>query len=153
MKSAFLILPLIALFVGHSSQTGDPKSSTNYKSKKSSPIDGAWKLVWATSNGKPVDVVKNPQIKFFADGCFSLLASNAEGKIDYAGYGTFELEGTNYKETFLYHNYPPNVGAIDWQEMELKGDTLYAIGFKKVIIQDKVVKDFPMIEEKRVRMP
>lgn len=154
MKNAFFSLPAIAILIGLSPKPADDNSeSRGAGMKKTSPIDGAWKLVWATTNGKPVDVGKNPQIKFFADGCFSLLASNAEGKIDYAGYGTFELDGTNYKEIFLYHNYSPYVGAINWQEMELKGDTLYAIGFKQVIIQEKVVNDFPMIEEKRVRMP
>jgi hypothetical protein len=121
--------------------------------KKSSPIDGAWKLVWAKSNGTLVDVSKNQQIKFFADGCFSLLASDADGEIDYAGYGTFELQQTSYNETFLYHNNPEYVGAMDWQEVELKGDTLYAKGFKKVIIKGKETNDFPAIEEKRVRMP
>jgi hypothetical protein len=121
--------------------------------KKTSPIDGAWKLVWAKSDGKLVDPLKNPQIKFFTDGCFSLVASDGEGKIDYAGYGTFELEGTAYHETFLYHNMKEYVGAMDWQEMELKGDTLYAKGFKKVIVQGKEATNFPVIEEKRVRMP
>ncbi len=44
-------------------------------------------------------------------------------------------------------------GGIDWQNYEVRGDTLYAKGFKKVIVKGKdVTKDFHTVEEKRIRV-
>ncbi len=64
----------------------------------------------------------------------------------------YEMDVNTYKETFLYHNNPEYTGGMDWQEYGLKGDTLYAKGFTKVIVGGKeVTADFPKIEEKRVR--
>ena len=74
---------------------------------------------------------------------------DSSGKISYAGYGKIDLHGTAYKETFLYHSNPDYRGAIDWQECELKGDTLYTKGFTKVVVGGKgVTADFPKIENK-----
>lgn len=50
----------------------------------------------------------------FHDGMFSMIATDGNGKITYAGYGKFELDGSSYKETFWYNTNPDHVGGIDW---------------------------------------
>jgi hypothetical protein len=119
---------------------------------KMSSLDGAWELVWAKYNDTLADVSKAPLFKMFHDGIFSLIARDSSGKITFAGYGNYEVNGNVYKETFTYHNTAEYVGGMDWQKYELKGDTLYFRGFDKVVIGGKEEKDFPKIEEKRVRI-
>jgi hypothetical protein len=89
----------------------------------------------------------------FNHGIFSLFATDSSGKILFAGYGKYELDGNSYKETFIYHDNPEYTGAMDWQQYELKGDTLYFKGFDKVIVGGKeVTSDFPKIAERRVKV-
>jgi hypothetical protein len=124
-------------------------NSASEKTSASTSIDGAWEIVWARYN----DTVSiGHQFKMFAGGKFALFMIDSTGKLESAGYGKYELEGNSYKETFIYHNYPPFVGAVDWQTYEMLGDTLYMTGFNKVIVEGKEAHDFPKIEEKRVRV-
>lgn len=119
-----------------------------------SPIDGNWELVWSkdTRTGQVDERGKPSQFKTFQNGFFSMLAWDVSGTFSYAGYGTFELQGTKYKETVIWHNTPEYIGGYDWQTYELKGDTLYFRGFDQVVIGGKdVTADFGKFEEKRVR--
>lgn len=118
-------------------------------SKKPDPLNGAWQTASLTLNGK---LSTDKQVKFFNDGAFILISTDTAGKISFAGYGKYELEGNSYQEAFLYHDDPSYIGGQDWQNYEMKGDTLIMTGFAKVIIGGKeVTGDFPKIVEKRVR--
>lgn len=122
-----------------------------------SPIDGAWEL-YSTESGGTTTIHKKPkQIKVYSDGHFCMMAYNEEGKFDFAGAGTYELDGNHYKETFSYSSWPEGVGAslwFDWSK-SANGDTLYFSGFKKVIMSDgkDVTKDWggDSFTEKKVR--
>jgi len=126
-------------------------SATETKNKTSS-IEGNWETIWGMYNGKIRNPGKPFQFKTFHDGYFTLIALDSAGKFAFAGYGKYEVSGNNYKETFLWHNNPDYIDGWDEQEYELKSDTLYFKGFKKVVVkgEDKTA-NFPKIEEKRVR--
>ena len=58
-----------------------------------------------------------------------------------------------YKETFRYSSVPEYIGSNNWQEYELKGDSLITKGFTKVVFangEDKT-STYPKFVEKRVR--
>ncbi|MBC8015004.1 MAG: hypothetical protein H7X79_04595, partial [Sporomusaceae bacterium] len=93
-----------------------------------SPIEGSW--VTVSADGKIT------QFKMFNDGFFSLIMQDSLGKWSMSGAGSYSLDGNTYKETFRYCSVPDYVGATDWQEYELKGDTLYFKGFTKVMYAD-----------------
>ncbi|MFN2438865.1 MAG: hypothetical protein ABR503_06665 [Chitinophagaceae bacterium] len=149
---------LLIAFLGLSALTGcsgsddkqESSSAVNVAEAKTTPIDGAWQTVSFRRNNQPAT---NNQYKLFSNGFFSLISWDSTGKFSYGGFGKYELDGSMYKETFLYHNNPNYTGAKDWQEYEMKGDTLIMRGFNKVIVGGKdVTVDFPKIEEKRVRI-
>ncbi len=160
MKLAHVTLVLTAVlfsFIFLSSCNNDSASKANDNTSPpataSSSIDGAWELVWAKYNGEVADPANNRLFKMFHDGIFSLIATDSSGKISFAGYGKFELDGNTYHETFMYNDNPAYVGGSDWQEYKLIGDTLYMKGFNKVLINGKdSTANFPEIEEKRVRI-
>ena len=110
-----------------------------------SPLEGSWELI--SQDGKTT------QFKMFHDGFFSLIMQDSLGKWTISGAGKFSLDGNVYKETFRYCSIPDYVGATDWQEYELKGDTLYFKGFTKVIYADGSDKtaQHSKFEEKRVK--
>ena len=116
-----------------------------------SSVEGSWKLVWASYNDTVADMSNHILVKSFVDGAFSLFCHDSTGKIKYAGYGTYEFQDKTYNETFLYHNNREFVGAKDWQNLEVKGDTMYMNGFSKVIIGGKEVADHVKAQEKLVR--
>ncbi|MEO6001195.1 MAG: hypothetical protein ABIN89_30365 [Chitinophagaceae bacterium] len=89
----------------------------------------------------------------FNGGFFSLIRQDYSGKWSVSGAGSYSLDGKTYKETFRYCSIPKYMGATDWQEYELKGDTLYSRGFTKVIYADGSDKtnEFGKFEEKRIR--
>jgi hypothetical protein len=77
------------------------------------------------------------------------------GNFHSAGAGPYEVNGNTYKETMSYYSNPKYVGASDWQEWEMKGDTLIFYGFKKVTLADgtDVTKEWEdhKFTEKRIR--
>lgn len=131
----------------------DEKPVTNEPGSQAASIEGAWELIWEEVGGKIRDNEKNAQFKLFHDGFFSLIAFDSTGKWSWAGAGTYSLDGNIYKETFKYSSVPEYIGASDWQEYELKGDTLITRGFTKVVFADGKDKtsDYPKFIEKRVR--
>lgn len=147
-----IVFIVVNLFIGCSDSGSAEKvfSETNATETKSTAIDGAWETVFFLRNSEPAT---NNQFKIFGNGFFCMISWDSTNKFSYGGYGKYELEGNIYKETFLNHSNPNNTGAMDWQEYEMKGDTLIMRGFNKVIVGGKdVTADFPKIEEKRVRV-
>ena len=149
-SSPSILLVLIFSLSCNDSPVGASKEESAVKDTSS--LEGGWELVSAKYNDTIADVIKNPQFKMFHGGIFSLIARDSSGKISFAGFGKYEFDGKAYKETFLYHDNPEYVGAMDWQEYTLNGDTLYCKGFNKVIVGGKEQSGFPKIEEKRVRI-
>lgn len=154
MKKVLFPIAFIMSTTIVSCDAGSSQGKAKTSETPSSPIDGAWEIVWAKYNDTIKDVSKMPMLKIFHDGVFTLIARDSSGKIDYAGFGHYELSDSNtYKETFQYHSYAPFTGAMDWQNYELKNDTLYFKGFNKVVVggEDRT-KGWLRIEEKRVRI-
>lgn len=118
-----------------------------------SDIEGAWELVWSKTNGKADNLQKSLQLKLFCDGFFCLIMQDSTGKWNQAGGGTYETDGKTYKETFRYCIFPGWAGTTDWQEYELRGDTLYKKLFTKIVTSkgEDITAQYPKIEEKRVR--
>lgn len=122
-----------------------------------SPIEGNWILVSNEINGRLITPKRFPQqLKMFHDGYFSFVMYDSVGKFYLAGAGPYELEGSAYKETFEYCSDTIFNGARDWQQWEIKDDTLFFYGFKKVEmadgkdVTDQVGRD--QFIEKRVRL-
>ena len=143
-NTIFFLAVVVVLFISGTNKPSDVKTS---------PIDGEWELVWSKSNGEVKSPGKPMQFKMFHNGFFALIMEDSAGNWTIAGAGTFETQGNTYKETFTYVSMPELVGYTNWQEFELKGDTLYKKLFKKVVdASGKEVKDWPSdLEEKRVR--
>ena len=117
------------------------------------PVEGTWKLVWATYNDTLANLSNHVQVKMFVNGAFSLLAHDTSGRIKYASYGTYQFEGNTYHETFLYHNNTPFIGGEDWQNLSVKGDTMYLDGLTKVVVGGKdVTASWRKVREKLVRV-
>jgi hypothetical protein len=117
-------------------------------------LEGAWELVWSKTGDKVSELKKPLQIKLFTDGYFCLIMHDSIGKWNIASGGTYETDGNVYKETHLYVTDPEWVGGSDWQQYEIKGDTLYKKLFTKVVNSkgEDITAQFPSnIEEKRVR--
>ncbi len=117
-------------------------------------LEGAWELVWSKT-GDNVSQLKEPsQLKLFTDGHFCLIMQDAAGKWNMAFGGTYETEGNVYKETHLYATDTAWVGTTDWQQYEIKGDTLYSKLFTKILNSkgEDITARYPSnLEEKRVR--
>jgi hypothetical protein len=127
---------------------------SNTASAIKNELEGAWELVSTTE--RPMANVKKPvQLKLFADGYFCLIMKDSTGKWSLASGGTYETNGNTYKETHLYVTIPEWIGTTDWQQFEIKGDTLYKKLFKKVVNskgEDITAQFSTTIEEKRVRV-
>ncbi len=148
----------LLFIVSCSSSTNQPNTGeTGEKASQSpsslDPLQGAWDLVWEKSNGKIITNGRTSQFKLFHDGFFSLIMQDSSGKWSTAIAGTYETNGSTYKETVRYSNVPDFVGAMDWQEFKLNGDTLYFKLFTKVLLAngEDVTSKWPKSEEKRVR--
>jgi hypothetical protein len=143
-NNLFVLAALMVIFIS---------GTINRAPVKTSPIDGEWELVWSKNNGKVNSPDKPIQFKMFHNGFFSLIMQDSAGKWNIAAAGTFETKGNTYKETFKYIGLPEYTGYSNWQEFELRGDTLYKKLFKKVMdASGNEVNDWPKdIEEKRVR--
>lgn len=120
-------------------------------------LEGAWELVSTTD--KSIANIKKPlQLKLFVDGYFVLIMKDSTGKWNLSSGGTYETNGNVYKETHLYPKQPEFAGFLgytDWQEYEIKGDTLYKRLFTKVVNSkgEDITAQFPSdTEEKRVRV-
>ena len=102
-----------------------------------SAIEGNWETVLFEVNGKPAESKRFPrQFKMFHDGYFSLLTYDDSGEFAFAAAGTYEINGSLYKETCTYHSVIADIGFTDSQKWEIKGDTLIFYGFEKATMGD-----------------
>jgi hypothetical protein len=149
------ILFCLFYFSGCSNGPAEEKTETTevVRNSERNELEGAWEVVWTKSNGQVDQKQKPTQIKIFSDGYFSLIMQDSLGKWTQASAGTYETDGKVYKETHLYSNIPEWVGLIDWQEFEIRGDTLVNKLFTKIINGngEDVTAQYPKMEEKRVR--
>ena len=123
--------------------------------KSYSPLEGNWELVSKEVVGHKINLSQHQQFKVFDKGFFCYVGYDSVGNFHSAGAGPYEVNGNTYKETMSYYSNPKYVGASDWQEWEMKGDTLIFYGFKKVTLSDgtdvtKEWEDHKFIE-KRIR--
>ncbi len=148
----FFLYGLVSCSESDNKQQAKEASSSIDKSN-TSPLEGAWELVWENIDGKIRSTGKPTQIKLFTDDYFSYLMPDSTGKWSYAGAGTYEVNGNTYKEKHLYSTAPENVGVTDWQEFEMQGDTLVFRLFTKVTMPngEDATNNWPEIIEKRVR--
>ncbi len=129
--------------------------STQSDMKSSTPLEGNWELVSNQVVGRKINLSQHQQFKVFNKGFFCFVFNDSMGNFHSAGAGSYEVNGNIYKETVSYYSNPKYVGASDWQEWEMKGDTLIFNGFKKVTLSDgtdvtKEWEDHKFIE-KRIR--
>jgi hypothetical protein len=122
-KTLYLLAAFSLLFISGTNLSGPALTS---------PIDGEWELVWSKVNGQVTSTGKPLQFKMFHNGFFCLIMQDSAGNWTSAGAGPFEITGNIYKETFKYVSRPDILGYSNWQEFELKGDTLYNRMFTKV---------------------
>lgn len=157
MRVALLCPVVIAMMIAGTGCEDDTKVSAAEQDPPTafslSPIDGAWELVWSSDADHTDDKGKISQFKMFKDGFFSLIMQDSLGEWSVAGAGTFSVRGKTYEENFRYATVPEYVGTTDWQEYELKGDTLYFKGFTRVLFAngEDNTSSFPAFLEKRVR--
>jgi hypothetical protein len=159
MRYFLIVMGLLPVLYSCSNRAGSAEKeiSADPQSTATSPIEGNWILVANIENGKLVAPKRSPQqIKMFQDGYFSFVMYDSAGGFYLAGAGPYELNGNMYKETFQFCSDTIYNGARDWQQWEIKGDTLYFYGFKKVEMADgKDVTDAAGRDrfiEKRVRL-
>ena len=159
MKSILVVagmtLIISASFIKAPKEQRESLTQLNEAQKKS-PIEGNWELVSTLYNGTLTTPKRSPsQFKMFHDGYCSFLMYDDAGNFAMAGAGTYKIDGNQYQETLTYCNEPAWIGMTDWQEWEMKGDTLIFSGFKKVTKADgtDVTKDWggDCFVEKRVR--
>lgn len=153
LVNSFVVgLFILAGCAGNASNQNKTAAQENAQTSKPN-IEGAWELIWSKTNGKVDNLQKPLQLKLFSDGFFCLIMQDSTGKWTQAGGGTYETDGRTYKETFRYCTFPDWVGTTDWQEYELRGDTLYKKLFTKIVTAkgEDITAQYPKIEEKRVR--
>lgn len=124
MKTKFIIGLMISIII----------LSCNPNEKQHRKIDGAWKLVSYHSTAKDTVIgryigkdVLGSQIKVWSEGHFVFVGQFRVGakEIDNYGGGTYTLEGSQYKETILFHTNKQWIGTQPKMLVEIKGDTLY----------------------------
>ena len=132
-----MILMVISLIACNNKPTNIQEELSSQNDIKSySAFEGNWELVSNEVVGRKINVSQNQQFKVFNKGFFCFVLNDSVGKFHSAGAGTYEVNGNIYKETMSYYSNPKYVGASDWQEWEMKGDTLIFNGFKKVTLSD-----------------
>ena len=95
-------------------------------------LNGGWMRVAINLDGKPLTGI-TPQFRVFNDGYFSMIGQDTTGAWTTTYAGTYEIDGNLYKEKMLYSSNVKTIGVIQWQEFEIKGDTLIFQTNKKVI--------------------
>ena len=156
ISSMLLVLLLLNLCFFSCNQNNEKKESQNSPqtiNTSAQSVEGGWSLVWASYNDTLPDITNYILFKTFSNGIFSLFAYDSTKKINFAGYGKYEFQGGTLHETFIYHNNPEIIGGENWQNIEIKGDTMYVNGWKKVTISGKeLAQDFSKIKEKLIKV-
>jgi hypothetical protein len=134
---AFLIALVYTTSCNDTSDTGQKASDTpRQENTAHTPIEGNWELVSYVDKGKVIDTRKAQQFKAFHDGFFYVIMYDSLGNFYMAGAGPYGIDGKTYKETFTYYSDTTYIGSSDWQEWEMKGDTLQFKGFTKGLMAD-----------------
>jgi hypothetical protein len=120
MKAMLLCCLMIAMILGSCYQ------------KKSSKIEGAWNLVYSSTNtGDTVkayfpNIYKGSQLKMWVDNHFSFVGifKLDTTTINSYGGGTYSLKDKLYNETVVYHSTQSVAGTTYKMMIEIKNDTL-----------------------------
>lgn len=156
-KISSIVLAFIFIFLvlrcNQNAKKDESQSSIQTVNTSAKSVEGAWQLVWGEYDDKLADTSNHYMFKTFNNGVFSLIAYDSTKKINFAGYGKYDFEDGTYHETFIYHNNPKYVEATDWQNLEVKGDTMYMNGFIKVVVGGKdMTAGWTKAREKLVRV-
>jgi len=102
--------------------------------QKTSPIEGAWKMVYAKSVNGDTLVGEYPgkwtgsDMKIWTKGYFAFVGRyKSEGDTTFTdsyGGGRYKLDGDRYEEIIQYHAWTSNVGDTIKMLLEIKNDTL-----------------------------
>ncbi len=148
LKVFFSIILMIIFLTGCNNKPADHQEAFP-------PFEGNWELVSNEVVGRKINLSQHQQFKVFNKGFMCYVVCDSMGNFRSAGAGPYEVNGNIYKETMSYYSDPKYVGASDWQEWEMKGDTLIFYGFKKVTLSDgtDVTKEWEdnKFTEKRIR--
>ena len=101
----------------------------SYAQEKKSPIEGAWKLVyakWAAFDQTFPALVKGSDIKIWTKEHFAFVGQfKADTMVmDNYGWGTYTLTGNKYTENVVFHADKPSIGKSIKLLLEIKNDTL-----------------------------
>jgi hypothetical protein len=119
MKRVIFLSLIIAMIIGSCTQ------------EKKSPIEGAWKLVYAKNRSMEETFpaqVSGEEIKTFTKGHFTFvgqfkLPSDTVFQPNY-GWGTYTLEGNKFIEDVKLHAEKSSIGKAKKMIMEIRNDTL-----------------------------
>ena len=134
IKAIFSIITVLTIFL--SACDKDSNKHEVVGKKPYSPIEGNWELVSNEVSGKKIIPKRPEQFKIFNEGYFCFIMYDSLGNFYKAGAGPYEVNGNMYKETVNYYSDTKFIGTSDWQQWEMKGDTLIFYGFKKVTMAD-----------------
>lgn len=147
----FYFKVIITIFILSGFACNSNNQSTDTITQSASTIEGVWKTVSFESENK---ITASNQVKHFNNGNFILVTTDAAGNLTRAGYGTYEVTDSIYKERFTYYSAQEYTGSVDWQQYSFSGDTLIMKGFLKVELKDgkNITDSLPSFIEKRVRI-
>jgi hypothetical protein len=152
-----LAIPVILLlfFFNAEAQTVKSKSGKNASSKNASSLsmlNGSWRIVSINENGKITNRGQLSNIIALNDGFYSWFGPDSTGNWNKGGAGTYEISSNTFKQKIQYSSWPERIGTINWNEFQMKGDTLY-VRFKKRINPkgEDVTANYPATESKWVR--
>jgi hypothetical protein len=99
---------------------------------KSSSVEGAWKLVHATTvqhdtlMGEFPNTWTGNDMKMWSGGHFAFVGrvKSDTSYTDYYGGGTYTLKGDHYEEGIQFHMVPSLVGTTVKMFLEIRNDTL-----------------------------
>jgi hypothetical protein len=101
----------------------------SYAQEKKSPIEGAWKLVYANwnMNGQTFPArIQGSDIKVWTKEHFVFAGQFKVDTtlMDNYGWGTYTLVGNKYSENVVLHAYKPSIGETIKLILEIRNDTL-----------------------------
>ena len=118
-KLALIVVTALLLFMGCTTQ------------QKKDDIEGVWRMVSAhwfndTLNLLFPQDIEGGQIKSWQDGYVILAGTVKIGGIEGASYmaASYTLDGNNYQENVIYHDWTVPEGKIIKMILEVHGDTL-----------------------------
>jgi len=123
MKASILLCVLAAILIA------------GCASPKSSPIEGAWKLVhvkWVTGDSIASEfpgTLTGSDMKMWSRGHFAFVGrfkSDTTFTDNYGG-GRYRLDGNRYEEIIQYHSYASMVGDTVKMLLEVRNDTLIQV--------------------------